>query len=142
MKSNRLKAKAQFSGRFLSAMVIPNIGAFIAWGLLTAIFIPSGWYPNENIANLIDPMVIYLLPILIGYTGGKIVAGDRGGVIGAISTVGVISSAAIPMFLGAMIIGPLSALVIKYFDRLVHNRIKPGFEMIVNNFHESFRYKT
>lgn len=52
---------------------MPNIGAFIAWGLITALFIPAGWFPNESLAVLVDPMVKYLLPLLIGYTGGKLI---------------------------------------------------------------------
>jgi len=85
-------------GRVLSGMVMPNIGAFIAWGLITAIFIPTGWWPNENLASLVGPMITYLLPLLIGYTGGRNVAGQRGAVIGAIATMGVVVGADVPMF--------------------------------------------
>ena len=84
------KSKVQRFGKFLSGMVMPNIGAFIAWGLITAFFIPSGWIPNETFGSLVDPMLKYLLPLLIGYTGGRAVGGTRGGVIGAIATSGVI----------------------------------------------------
>ncbi len=130
-----MKNKVQGFGRFLSGMVMPNIGAFIAWGLITALFIPAGWLPNEALATMVGPMLSYLLPILIGYTGGKMVADVRGGVIGAIATFGVImGSPDTPMLLGAMICGPLGGLVIKYFDRAVDGKIPSGFEMIVNNF--------
>lgn len=128
------KVGVQKFGRFLSGMVMPNIGAFIAWGLITALFIPTGWYPNENFAKLVGPMITYLLPLLIGYTGGKMVHGTRGGVVGAISTLGVIVGSDIPMFLGAMIVGPSSAWVLKKFDNLVEGKIRSGFEMLVNNF--------
>ena len=121
-------------GKFLSGMVMPNIGAFIAWGLITAFFIATGWIPNESLATLVDPMLKYLLPILIGFTGGKMVAGARGGVIGSIATIGVIVGADIPMFIGAMIMGPLAGLVIKKFDEAVDGKIPAGFEMLVNNF--------
>lgn len=124
----------QSFGRFLSAMVMPNIGAFIAWGLLTALFIPTGWLPNANLAKMVGPMITYLLPLLIAYTGGKIVADHRGGVLGAIAAMGVLVGTDIPMFIGAMIMGPLGGWVIKQFDRSVHNRIPAGFEMLVNNF--------
>lgn len=134
MSGNNLKVGVQSVGRFLSGMVMPNIGAFIAWGLITALFIPTGWLPNESLASLVGPMITYLLPLLIGYTGGKMVAGDRGAVAGAITTMGVIVGAGIPMFLGAMIVGPLGGLAIKKFDEQVHGKIKPGFEMLVNNF--------
>ncbi len=116
-------------------MVLPNIGAFIAWGLITALFIPTGFFPNENLAKLVGPMVTYLLPLLIGYTGGKIVHDQRGGVVGAIATMGVIIGAPdTPMFLGAMIMGPLGGYVIKKFDQVIEGKIRAGFEMLVNNF--------
>lgn len=115
-------------------MVIPNIGAFIVFGLVTAIFIDSGWYPNERIAELISPILSYLLPILIGYSGGDLVHGKRGAVAGAIGTFGLVVGVDIPMFLGAMIVGPLSGFVIKKFDELIRDKVPNGFEMIVDNF--------
>lgn len=129
-----IKNNVQKFGKFLSGMVMPNIGAFIAWGIITAFFIPSGWIPNETLGNLVDPMLKYLLPLLIGYTGGRVVGGDRGGVIGAISTSGVIVGSDIPMFIGAMVVGPISGFVIKKFDKYVEDKIPSGFEMLVNNF--------
>jgi len=126
--------KVQAFGRFLSGMVMPNIGAFIAWGLITALFIPTGWLPNENLATLVGPMIVYLLPLLIGYTGGKMVYGTRGGVLGAIATMGIVVGTSIPMFIGGMIMGPLAAWVIKKFDKSIDGKIPTGFEMLVNNF--------
>lgn len=134
MFSPDVKIKVQNFGRFLSNMVMPNIGAFIAWGIITALFIPTGWIPNETLAKLVGPMITYLLPLLIGYTGGRLVGGDRGGVVGAITVMGVIVGADMPMFLGAMIVGPLGGWCIKRFDRWVDGKIKSGFEMLVNNF--------
>jgi mannitol PTS system EIICBA or EIICB component len=134
MTTSNIKLKVQNFGRFLSNMVMPNIGAFIAWGFITAIFIPTGWYPNETIAKLVSPMITYLLPLLIGYTGGKLVHGERGAVVGAITTMGVIVGTDIPMFLGAMIVGPLGGWVIKQFDKTIDGKVKSGFEMLVNNF--------
>lgn len=128
------KAKVQKFGSFLSGMVMPNIAAFIAWGLITALFIPTGWMPNAYYAKLVGPIITYLLPVLIGYTGGKIVYGTRGAVVGAIATMGVIVGANVTMFIGAMIIGPLGAWLIKKFDQLVEGHIPTGFEMLVNNF--------
>lgn len=121
-------------GRSMSAMVMPNIGAFIAWGLITALFIPDGWLPKDNLAKLVSPALTYLLPILIAYTAGKNIAGDRGGVTGAIATIGVIAGSDIPMFIGAMIMGPAGGLAIKEFDKLTKGRVRSGFEMLVNNF--------
>ncbi len=132
--SSDIKIKVQSFGRFLSNMVMPNIGAFIAWGIITALFIPTGWLPNETLAKLVGPMITYLLPLLIGYTGGKLIGGERGGVVGAITTMGVIVGADMPMFLGAMIAGPLGGWAIKRFDVWVDGKIKSGFEMLVNNF--------
>ena len=129
-----MKEKIQLFGRFLSGMVMPNIGAFIAWGLITALFIPTGWWPNESLAALVSPMSTVLLPLLIAYTGGAAIHGQRGGVIGAIATMGVIVGSDIPMFIGAMIVGPLAAWVMKKFDRLLEGKIPAGFEMLVNNF--------
>lgn len=131
---NNTRDKFQKFGSFLSGMVIPNIGAFIAFGLITAIFIDSGWAPNEKIAKLIVPILSYLLPILIGYSGGELVHGKRGAVAGAIGTFGLVVGADIPMFLGAMIVGPFSGLVIKKFDELFSDKVPNGFEMIVDNF--------
>ncbi len=132
--SSSVKVKVQSFGRFLSNMVMPNIGAFIAWGIITALFIPTGWIPNETLAKLVGPMITYLLPLLIGFTGGRLVGGDRGGVVGAITTMGVIVGADMPMFLGSMIAGRLAGWAIKSFDRAVDGKIKSGFEMLVNNF--------
>ncbi|KGQ69454.1 PTS system mannitol-specific transporter subunit IICBA [Chelonobacter oris] len=134
MLSASVKVKVQNFGRFLSNMVMPNIGAFIAWGFITALFIPTGWIPNETLGALVGPMITYLLPLLIGYTGGKLVGGERGAVVGAITTMGVIVGSDIPMFLGAMIAGPLGGYAIKKFDKWVDGKIKSGFEMLVNNF--------
>ncbi|WP_195267978.1 PTS mannitol transporter subunit IICBA [Eubacterium sp. 1001713B170207_170306_E7] len=129
-----MKEKVQVFGRFLSSMVMPNIGAFIAWGLIAALFIKTGWWPNEQLAQLVDPMSQYLLPLLIAYTGGKLTGGSRGGVMAAIATMGVIVATDVPMFLGAMIMGPFAGWVIKKFDALVEGHIKAGFEMLINNF--------
>ncbi|WP_044338917.1 PTS mannitol transporter subunit IICBA [Rossellomorea aquimaris] len=135
MAQSNMKVAVQKFGNFLSSMVLPNIGAFIAWGLITALFIPTGFFPNESLAKLVGPMVTYLLPLLIGYTGGKLVHDQRGGVVGAIATMGVIVGAPdTPMFLGAMVMGPLGAYVIKKFDGAIEGKIRAGFEMLVNNF--------
>jgi PTS system mannitol-specific IIC component len=129
-----IKQRVQRFGGYLAGMVMPNIAAFIAWGLITAMFIPTGWVPNESLAKLVDPMILILLPVLIGYTGGRMVHGQRGAVVGAIATVGIVVGAPIPMFLGAMIIGPLSAFVLKMIDKFTAERTPTGFEMLIENF--------
>jgi len=124
---------------------MPNISAIIAWGLLTAFFIPVGWTPNEKIATIVDPGIYYVLPVLIAYTGGRMVYGVRGGVVGGFAVLGVIMATSSPvflgddrtgspMFLGAMIMGPLTAELMKRIDALWAGKIKPGFEMLVDNF--------
>lgn len=115
-------------------MVMPNIGAFIAWGLITALFIEKGWFPNAKLATMVDPMLKYILPVLIGYQGGKLVAGERGGVIAVIAILGVICGSNEVMFMGAMAMGPFAGWVIKKFDKAVDGHIPAGFEMLVNNF--------
>ena len=129
-----LKVRVQKLGTSLSNMVMPNIGAFIAWGVLTALFIPDGYLPNEQLAIIVSPMLTYLLPILIGYTGGYVIHGQRGAVVGAIATVGAITGSSVPMFIGAMVMGPLGGWTIKKFDEKFQEKIRPGFEMLVNNF--------
>ena len=133
-----MKERVQKFGRFLSGMVMPNIGAFIAWGLIAALFIPDGWLgkwgPAETINKMVVPMLSYLLPILIGYTGGKAVGGQKGAVAGALATLGAIASTESTMFIGAMICGPLGGWCIKRFDKSMEGHIPAGFEMVVNNF--------
>ena len=129
-----MKERVQKFGRFLSGMVMPNIGAFIAWGLIAALFIPDGWFPNETINGMVGPMLRFLLPILIGYTGGKAVGGQKGAVTGALATLGAIAATESTMFIGAMICGPLGGWCIKKFDKAMEGRIPAGFEMVVNNF--------
>lgn len=130
-----MKNAVQRFGKFLSSMVMPNIGAFIAWGFITALFIEKGWLPNAQLATLNGPMLNYLLPVLIAFQGGKLIGGDRGGVIGAIATIGVIVGAPdYPMLMGAMLMGPLAGFVIKKFDQAMDGRIPAGFEMLINNF--------
>lgn len=150
-----MKTKVQAFGRFLSGMVMPNISAFIAWGLITALFIPTGWlilisgqtvpdgatsffiYGFDIVAiteTIVGPMIKYMLPLLIAYSGGKIVYGQRGGVIGVIAAMGAVASAEIPMFLGAMITGPSAACLLREIDKFILPKVKAGFEMLVNNY--------
>jgi PTS system mannitol-specific IIC component len=129
-----VRVRVQRFGTFLSGMIMPNIAAFIAWGLITAFFIPTGWTPNATIATLVDPMIIYLLPLLIANQGGRMVYGVRGGVVASIATMGVIVGSSIPMFLGAMIVGPLAAYIMKQVDKIWAGKIRAGFEMLVDNF--------
>lgn len=129
-----VKAKVQRLGSHLSGMVMPNIGGFIAWGVITALFIEAGYLPNAQLATLVDPMLKYLLPLLIAYTGGSMVHGQRGAVVGAIAAMGVIVGSDVPMFIGAMMMGPLGGWCIKKFDDAFQSKIKAGFEMLVNNF--------
>jgi mannitol PTS system EIICBA or EIICB component len=143
-----VRAKVQRFGGYLAGMIMPNIAAFIAWGLITSLFlVPEGgaaackashsgcgWLPNDSLSELIGPMITYLLPLLIGYTGGRMVHGQRGAVVGAIATMGVIVGSDVPMFLGAMLIGPAAGYLIKVVDNAIQERVASGFEMLVDNF--------
>lgn len=133
-EQSSLQVKIQKMGNFLSGMVMPNIGVFIAWGLITSLFIPTGWFPNEYLAKLVGPTITYLLPVLIGYTGGYNIYGLRGGVIGAAATMGLVIGSNITMLVGGMIMGPLAAWIMKKIDKLFIGRVKPGFEMLIDNF--------
>ncbi len=159
--TNSVRVGVQKFGTFLSGMVMPNIAAFIAWGFITALFIPDGWLGSNSpveawrwgdsailgggeidgvaYPGLVGPIITYLLPVLIAFTGGRMVHGHRGGVVGAVAAMGVISGASpTVMFLGAMIVGPLAALVLKAVEKPWQGRIKPGFEMLVDNFSAGF----
>lgn len=133
-----MKTALQKFGKFLSAMVMPNIGAFIAWRFITAIFIADGWWPNEQLASIQPYMLTYLLPILIAATGGRMIAKDRGMVMGAIAIVGCIAGVGgtegQPMLMAAMIMGPFAGWVIKKFDQMMEGHMPAGFEMLINNF--------
>jgi PTS system mannitol-specific IIC component len=147
LEGSGARARVQRFGGYMAGMIMPNISAFIAWGLITAFFIDVGWTPNEKLASLVGPILFFLLPTLIGYTGGRMVHGQRGAVVGAVATFGVIVPSAegilgtggddpknVPMFLGAMIIGPLAAYLIKLVDNAVQDKVPSGFEMLVDNF--------
>ncbi len=135
MSQNKsVRARVQTMGGFLTNMVIPNMGAFIAWGLITALFIPTGWIPNESLAALVDPSIKYLLPLLLAYTGGMMVGGQKGAVLGSVASMGIIIGSEIPMFLGAMIMGPFGGWVAKKSDEFFEKRVTAGFEMVVSNF--------
>lgn len=164
-----VRARIQRGGAFLAGMIMPNLGAFIAWGLITALFIPNGWINQiarlvgaigeketvpfaDAAGTVVGPIIVFLLPILIGYTGGRTVHGQRGAVVGAVATLGVVVSPLAlhlgteispaptsiaelgPQFLGALIIGPLAALLMKLVDRLLDGKLRGGFEMLVDNF--------
>ncbi|WP_301595478.1 PTS mannitol transporter subunit IICBA [Mediterraneibacter glycyrrhizinilyticus] len=130
-----MKNNVQRFGKFLSAMVMPNIGALIAFGFLAALFIDTGWIPNEGFNSLVSPMLTYLIPILIASTGGRMIGGDRGRVVGAIAVIGAImSNTSITMLMAAMVMGPLAGFCIKKFDQLMEGHMPAGFEMLINNF--------
>lgn len=129
-----MKEQVQKFGRSLSAMVMPNISIFIAWGLITALFIPTGWLPNETLNQIVGPMQRFLLPILIAYSGGKMVYDHRGGIIGTSFAIGIIAGTETSMFIGAMIAGPLGGWLMKKTDQFLDGKIPNGFEMLVNNF--------
>jgi mannitol PTS system EIICBA or EIICB component len=145
-----VRARVQRFGSFLSGMVMPNIGAFVAFGLITTLFIDVGWTPNAELARMVGPLITVLIPTLIAYTGGRMVHGQRGAVIGAVATFGAIVAASgtvtaadktsvVPfggqvMILAAFVLGPGAAYVLKLFDHAIEGKVKPGFEMLIDNF--------
>jgi PTS system mannitol-specific IIC component len=128
------RARIQRAGAFLSGMIVPNIAAFLAWGLITAIAAPGGWLPNARLAALISPMLLTLLPILIGFSGGRLVYGVRGGVVGAVATMGAIAATNVPMFIGAMVHGPLGGWAIRAIDQRATSRFPAALQMLASNF--------
>ncbi|MCI8960163.1 MAG: PTS mannitol transporter subunit IICBA [Lachnospiraceae bacterium] len=130
-----MKNKVQRFGKFLSGMVMPNIGALIAFGFLAALFIDTGWIPNKGFNSMVGPMLTYLIPVLIASTGGRMIGGDRGRVAGAIAVIGAImSNTEITMLMAAMVMGPLAGYCIKKFDDAMDGHMPAGFEMLINNF--------
>lgn len=130
-----MKNGVQRFGKFLSAMIMPNIGALIAFGFLAAFFNDKGWIPHEGFATIFSAILVYLIPILIASTGGKLIGGERGSVVAAIAVVGAImSDPDTTMLMAAMIMGPLAGFCIKKFDKAMEGRMPAGFEMLINNF--------
>lgn len=130
-----MKNGVQRFGKFLSAMIMPNIGALIAFGFLAAFFNGSGWIPHEGFATIFSAILVYLIPILIALTGGKLIGGERGSIVGAIAVVGAImSDPNTTMLMAAMMIGPLSGFCIRKFDKMMEGHMPAGFEMLINNF--------
>jgi len=151
--TSKARVGVQRFGTFLSGMIMPNIPALIAWGIVTMFFIDVGFTPVPALATIVGPFIHYLLPLLIAYTGGSIVYGVRGGVVASIGTFGAIAgsdyliaqfNATLPegdaplgqvhMFIGAMIMAPLCAYTMRWLDSLWEGKIKAGFEMLVNMF--------
>ena len=160
----RAQVHVQRFGAFLTGMIMPNLPAFVAWGLITAVFISTGWLPNgilggfgnadligwqgaatqlatapdhttfPQYVGLVGPMITYLLPLLIANAGGRIVYGERGAVIACVATMGVVAGSTVPMFMGAMLVGPSAAWLMMHVDRIWDGKIRPGFEMLVNMF--------
>lgn len=141
-----LKNKIQSLGSQLSSMIMPIIGIFIAWGLLTSFFIPTGWFPNETLASMVGIGILYVIPILIAFLGGHKIYGLRGGAIAGLISIAAIAAGqstifqeivgtSSPMILASMIFGPLAALLLKHTEKFWINKIKPGYEMLINNFY-------
>ena len=153
-----VRVAVQKFGSFLSGMIMPVIPALIAWGIITAIVVnieqfSDGWAVADALSTIVGPMIHYLLPVLIAVQGGKMIYEMRGAVVGAVATFGVIAGsdfliaefnaalaegqdplAEVHMFIGAMIMGPLAAWLMKKADGLWEGKIKAGFEMLVNMF--------
>ncbi|WP_342269257.1 hypothetical protein [Spiroplasma endosymbiont of Aspidapion aeneum] len=158
VKSKSIKVRLQRIGSFMAGMILPSVGVLLAWGLWTAMFLyddvnkkPLGWFDCPMLGALVGPGIKWLLPILIAFNGGRLIYGIRGGMFATFVIVGTIVgtdwiySTKIFMndgthpdspnqFIGAMVIGPLSALFLKKVEGLYLNRINKSFEMLVKNF--------
>ena len=133
-----MTSRLQKIGRFLSRMMMPNISAFIAWGIITTLFSKEGWLPNPIFEPLIGTLMFYALPSLVAYAGGKTIYNSRGGIIAVISTMGIIAATDSPMFVGAMLMGPFSAWCLKRADAFLKEHTLIGFEMLTMNFSAGF----
>lgn len=131
-EKKNFREKVQKMGSFLSEMIMPNIGAFVAWGLISAIFVENGWYPNATLAEMMGPLLRWLIPILVAYTAGYNIYSKNGGVVASIASMGAIMSSESPMFMAVMVIAPITAFIYKKIDMSIEGKIKPGFEMLVN----------
>lgn len=121
-------------GHRLSGMIMPNLSIFIAWSLLSLV----AGYTTGNLRLALSEvetiMIRVVLPILIGFTGGKMFEEQRGGVVAAIATVGVIVSTDVPQLFGAMFIGPLAGYTFAKIEQILLPKVKEGYEMLTKNF--------
>ena len=131
-------------GTFLSGMIMPNIAAFIAWGLITALFIETGWTPlgrsvgsgdadGDGLCGACrpdDPVHVAVADRRLGWPDGL---RGRGAVVAAVATMGVIMCTT-PDVPGCDDRGAVGGVVDEEGRRIWDGKIKPGFEMLVNNF--------
>lgn len=130
---NRMMQKTVAIGQFLSQSTMPNISAFMAWGFMTALFTENGWVPSVQLDQMIEPTMRFALPLMIAYTGGRRYGGERGAAIGMFATMGLIVGVDIPMIFGAMLMGPFTGWLLKWFEEIIEGRIPLGFEMLSRN---------
>ena len=136
MKRNNPKEKwfdLRKIGNRLSQMMMPHLSIFIAWGFINVVASLQFKELHLLLDGLEQALISYLLPLLIGYTGGKQVEESRGGTIAGIATIGMIIGTNSPQIIGAMIIGPLSVWSYVFIKKYWLDRLKDGYEMVANN---------
>lgn len=160
-KAKTFKLRIQKMGSFMAGMIMPSIGVLLAWGLWTAMFLYDfendvhlGWFNAPMLGRLVGPGITWLLPILIAFNGGKLIYGLRGGMFATFVIVGTIvgtewifetyiridvngvleAPGAPNQFIGAMVLGPVSALFLKYIEKPYIEKINKSYDMLVKNF--------
>ncbi|MFB8538316.1 PTS transporter subunit EIIC [Enterococcus thailandicus] len=112
---------------------MPNLSIFIAWGFLSFLTPYFSGELAQRLNEVSEWMLHLLLPILIGYLGGKITGNQRGAIVGAIATLGIIVGSTAPQIVGAMIMGTLAGKVYDFFENKVKEQFTIGYEMLIHN---------
>lgn len=112
---------------------MPNLSIFIAWGFLSFITPYFSGELAQRLNEVSEWMLHLLLPILIGYLGGKLTGNQRGAIVGAIATLGIIVGSTAPQIVGAMIMGTLAGKVYDFFENKVKEQFTIGYEMLIHN---------
>ena len=125
--------KTRRVGHYLSGMIMPNVSVFITWGIITTLIQYLRGPLQSSFLEMDRLMIQFLFPVLIAYTGGRLIE-NRAGVVAAVAVIGMLTESEDPQILGAMVIGPLIGWIVFLFDKYVLPKVKPGYEMLVRNF--------
>ena len=125
--------KTRRVGHYLSGMIMPNVSVFISWGIITTLIQYLRGPLQSSFLEMDRLMIQFLFPVLIAYTGGRLIE-NRAGVVAAVAVIGMLTESEDPHILGAMVIGPLIGWIVFLFDKYVLPKVKPGYEMLVRNF--------
>jgi PTS system mannitol-specific IIC component len=125
--------KTRRVGHYLSGMIMPNVSVFITWGIITTLIQYLRGPLQSSFLEMDRLMIQFLFPVLIAYTGGRLIE-NRAGVVAAVAVIGMLTESEDPQILGAMVIGPLIGWIVFLFDKYVLPKVEPGYEMLVRNF--------